>query len=481
MALPFCQTIQAHLIFRRNDTMRTLLSLLLALLTALSLSGCGLRSGEELYQLPKASEEYESLQTCLEAVLDQGLEYTAPLTGSNLQSVQLMDLDNDGNDEALAFFRDSSDESQSLKIYIFRQTEPDHYTPAMVIEGNGTAINTIVVCQLQGDVHSMHELLVSWQLSPTVYALSAYSLDNYTLTEMLSSSIYTKCKVEDLNQDGNDEIVLLQLYSSDQDSNRAEYYVAANGVMTLHNSVPLSKKLGSIDRVTVSSLPDQHTALYVTGAALNPNGEISASTVTTDILAVRDEDLTNISIGAGELNSSSTLRNDLTQEQDINSDGILEIPIPSLLESYGQSASTEKFYSLHWQQYQLSGAFRQVCSTYHNTTDSWYLVLPDHWTGHISLMRTETSSSLLVEHSIVFYYRGSQKDAPKPFLAIYKTTGSDRQSRIERAQKNGRFLLRSTSDAIYSAELFDCDWDCGLSEDTLSEQFHLIQPHWSNN
>ena len=54
--------------------MRNLLSLLLACLTAITLTGCGLKSGEDLYQLPKASAEYESLQTCLEDILDRGLE-----------------------------------------------------------------------------------------------------------------------------------------------------------------------------------------------------------------------------------------------------------------------------------------------------------------------------------------------------------------------------------------------------------------------
>ena len=56
--------------------MRNLLSLLLACLTAITLTGCGLKSGEDLYQLPKASAEYESLQTCLEDILDRGLEYS---------------------------------------------------------------------------------------------------------------------------------------------------------------------------------------------------------------------------------------------------------------------------------------------------------------------------------------------------------------------------------------------------------------------
>ena len=363
--------------------MRNLLSLLLACLTAITLTGCGLKSGEDLYQLPKASAEYESLQTCLENILDQGLEYSAPLTGSNLQSVQLTDLDNDGTDEAIAFFRDSSAESQSLKIYIFRQTEPDRYAPALVIEGNGTAINSVVVCQLQGGADSMRELLISWQLSPTVYALSAYSLDNYNLTEMLSSSTYTKYTVDDLNQDGNDEIVLIQLHSSDQDSNRADYYIAEGGMMAMHNSVFLSKKLSSIDRVTCSPLPNRHTALYVTGSALAPNGEASTSTVITDILAVHDDDLTNISMGKGELNSSSTLRNNLTQEQDINSDGIVEIPTQPDEAGLLNLSQSRRMDFIVWMDYTSPEPEKSFGLL--DEESSCYIELPAEWEGNLML------------------------------------------------------------------------------------------------
>ena len=53
----------------------------------------------------------------------QGGEYAAPLTGEMIQSVQLQDLDGDGRQEAIAFFRMSSEE-KPLKIYIFRQEPP---------------------------------------------------------------------------------------------------------------------------------------------------------------------------------------------------------------------------------------------------------------------------------------------------------------------------------------------------------------------
>ena len=462
--------------------MRKPMCLLLSLLLAVCVTGCGFKSGEELYALPQASAEYDSLQNCLQAVLKEGLEYAAPLTGSNTQSVQLIDLDSDGRDEAIAFFRDSSTESQSLKIYIFRELEEHTYAPVLTIEGNGTAINSVATCQLEGGGNSMAELMVSWQLSTAVYSLSAYSLDNYVLGEMLSGLTYTKYAVEDLDRDGEDEIMVVQLDSSDQSHNRAEYYSAAEGKLTLQETVPLSDRMGSVDRIHNSTLPGEIPALYVTGSVLDRDGEISSSAVITDVLALRGEKLVNVSLDSDGKNSSATSRVQLVPEQDIDNDGVLEIPIPSPLPSHddrkGESISfQDSFYALRWQQYRLSGTHEDVCSTYHNTSDGWYLTLPDRWEGHISLARLDTSTSLTVERSIVFYHQSAPGKRARPFLTIYKNSGSDRQSRSEQGE---RFLLLSDPDTIYAAEFHDCGWDCGLDRNGLTERFHLIQADWIN-
>ncbi len=452
--------------------------LLTGLLLVLFLTGCSFKSGEDLYALPQASAEYDSLQTCLQSILKEGLEYSAPLTGSNTQSVQLVDLDNDGQDEAIAFFRDSSVDSQSLKIYVFRKSDENTYAPALIIEGNGTAINSAVSCQLEGGKQSMCELLISWQLSTTVYSLSAYSLNNYSLSEMMSSSTYTKYAVDDLNQDGNEEIIMIQLDSSDQGSNHAEYYTASDGKMVPTNTIPLSKKMGTVEKIHNSTLPGNVPALYVTGYVISNAGDISSTTVITDILSIRDGKLTDISMGAAGQNSSTTVRSNLVPERDIDGDGVLEIPIPSLLDSYDGSLPRDNFYTFRWQQYQRNGSFQVVCSTYHNTADGWYLTLPNDWTGHISLLSADTNTSLTTERSIVFYYKSSSKSKAQPFLAIYKNSGNDRQSRSE---KDDRFILLSDPDTIYSAALFDCDWDCGLDQTSLANQFHLIQADWSTD
>ena len=132
--------------------MRRWKKLLLAVLAAvpLLLSGCMLSaSAEDLYALPQLPREYESLSAQLSEVLSAGAEYAAPQAGGNLPPVQMKDLDGDGVDEVLAFFRINS-EDRPLKIYIFRAVE-EGYEQAALIEGSGTSFHSVRYVDMDGD------------------------------------------------------------------------------------------------------------------------------------------------------------------------------------------------------------------------------------------------------------------------------------------------------------------------------------------
>ncbi len=94
---------------------------------------------EELYALPELPERYTALNKQLSAIQESGAEYAAPVSGSNIQPVQMVDLDGDGREEALAFFR-QSDGEKPLKIHIFTADDDNSYRQAAVIEGSGLAI-----------------------------------------------------------------------------------------------------------------------------------------------------------------------------------------------------------------------------------------------------------------------------------------------------------------------------------------------------
>ena len=99
---------------------------LLALLLCLGgLTGCVFGSVDEMYALPKSSESYVNLQATINQEKGSA-EYIAPLSGENRQTIQLVDVDGDGSQEAVAFFRDAAAE-QPLQIVIFKQDDREAY------------------------------------------------------------------------------------------------------------------------------------------------------------------------------------------------------------------------------------------------------------------------------------------------------------------------------------------------------------------
>lgn len=434
--------------------------LVLAAAMLLMLTGCGLRSPDELYQLPNPTPQYESLQGSLDALLKSGYEYAAPLSGSNTQSVQLQDLDGDGVDEAVAFFRESGAKEHPLKICIFRGDAENGYELAGQIESDGDAINSVVYCQLN-DTPTM-ELVVGWRISGTVYALSAYSLENGNVTQLMSTASYTRYAVTDLDQDNQAEIVSIQMSNVEDGGNVATYYDWSQGTMMEVNSVPLSASVEALDSVAYGYLQDGYPALYVNGFRRENHMYLIC-----DVLALRDGTLTNITLDpvVGDSDTSHLVQTDI---RDINNDMAMEIPIPRPLTS-GNNV-------IDWVQYDLEGNQMSACYTIHNTADGWYFVLPEKWVESMSVVREETNMGSTVERSMTFCYMDSETGEEIPLLAIYKNTGDNRE---RRAVMGNRFLLAEDAEATYAAEMLTGEDKMGLTKSDVQARFYLIMPDWS--
>ena len=255
-----------------------------------------------------------------------GYEYAAPISGSHTQSVQLEDLDGDGVDEALAFLRDTSGKEHPLKICIFKADGEGGYTQYCTIAGDGDMINSVVYCQLNGT--PTKELVVGWRISSTVYVLSAYSIENGNVTELMTASNYTRYAVKDMDQDNQEEIVSIMMNSSDDEGgSTATYYDWSEDTMKSINSVNLSANADSLDSVRYHYLANSYPALYVTSFLRN-NGSAAQSTsgVVTDVLGVVNKRLSNLTLDP-QSGDSTTVHLALAEPRDINSDNVLELPM----------------------------------------------------------------------------------------------------------------------------------------------------------
>ena len=447
----------------------------------LLLSGCAFSSPEELYAVPRASEDYQNLQDQIDQVRSAGAEYAGPLQGTNTQPVQLMDLDGDGVQEAVAFFRTTaSDGTPPLKIYIYRQTSEGTYEVWNIIEGDGTAVNSIAYEDLEGvtDVQGRpdKELVVSWRLSDKVYQRMAYSVRTPDAERLMNPVSYTEYALWDMDKDNQKEIVVLNLNTVDGIS-QADYYDYRDGQMVLQSSAPLSS---AITGLISDSKP--RTGFLNHNGVSEPALFVTSNLTTgiiTDVFAW-DGALVNVTYNPTTGISEGTLRlNNNIAIQDINGDGYLEVPKPTALPDTSSSGSAD-FWSVQWVQYDLDGKATVVYTTYYNGEDGWYLILPNEWLGKIALARQDNTGS--GERGVLFYPytvgQGGDSAQGKPFLAIYRLTGPNR---VARAHTGERFVLLEQEDTIYAAELHaDSGWECGVDQEGLKTLFHLIQTDWQS-
>lgn len=248
-----------------------------------------------------------------------------PVSGSNIQPVQLEDLDGDGEEEALAFFRNSADE-KPLKIYIFTAGKQG-YEQAAVIEGTGTSIYSIAYEDLDQD--GRKELLVGWRVNTDLLALSVYTLRSGEPEELVQGTSYVKYAVNDLNRDGLWELVVLR---ADEEGNGiADYYCWQEEEFQLRTSARITSTMAELSqqgRVKSGVLQDGTPALFVTGV------EESAWMV-TDILTVKNGELVNILLSDVTGVSSEIAPFSSLYPEDINGDGITEVPHPEPIPAWG--------------------------------------------------------------------------------------------------------------------------------------------------
>lgn len=445
---------------------RHLWILVWAVLLPWVLSGCMLSaSAEDLYALPQLPAEYEALNALLSEILTGGAEYAPPQAGSNLSQVQMEDLDGDGSDEVLAFFRVNSEE-RPLRLYIFQAVE-DGYEQAAVIEGSGTAFHSVRYVDMDGD--GAQELVISCRVSAEVQSVSVYSMRNLEPLRLMNAP-YARYEVVDLDGDDDQELVVLRSDDSESGLSLADYYDwdSGNSSLQLQSTARLSVSLAALQWMQVGVLQEGEAAVFITGRAA---GEDDTSRAVTDILVCRQLELTNIALSAETGVSGQIFRFLNLQPTDINGDGATEVPRPAeLLSEPGEEA----YWKIYWHSYHIDGADTRQAITYHNQTDGWYLLIPETWDGHFTVRQSNTSASV---HATTFYsVRG--RSMGEELLTIYTFSGTDRGVQ---AVKGDRSILRRRADQIYAVSYAEAyaQWRYAVEPETLAESFKVIINRWS--
>ena len=426
----------------------------LLLITASILAGCAMRTVDEMYQLPKRSLTDDHLQSAIDAAMEE-LSFSAPIAGENQQTVQMADLDGDGSVEYIVFARDTL--NKALRILIFDQ-EKDTFTLRSVIESHGSAFEQVEYVNI--DEEPGVEMVVGRQVSDQIRrSLSVYTFSCGTPEQIMTAN-YLKYLTCDLNEDGKSEIMLIKPGDTDADRGVAVLYTMGESGMERSKEVTLSAAADNVKRIMTSRLESGEPAVYVASSA-------DESAVITDIFTIRAGVFSNISFSRESGTSVQTLRNYYVYADDIDSDGILELPCLITMKTIKNSTSSEQQYLIRWYAMDLAAAEHTKRHTFHNYLGGWYLELGDVWAERVSVVDSG--------NTFWFYVWDVNFKNAVPVFSVHVLTGDNRE---EEAEKDNRFVLLRAEGVIYAAHLASGAADYQITQEDLTPCFHLIHQAW---
>lgn len=431
---------------------------LMALLLCTLFSGCILQSAEELYALPKQSAEYYTLQNQIESVLDSGAEYCAPVSGDRRQAVQLADLDSDGQEEAIVFFRMPGE--KPLKMYIYKK-DGTGYVESAVIEGDGSAFESVDYRQI--DTTLGLEIVVGRQVSDQVpQTLSVYSLEGGHVTELLNVSCI-RHTVADLDNNGLQDLLV---FRSEEDSavGLTEYYAWSDGGLECEGSAAMSTALSSdsIRRIIRGMMQEDTPAVFVANT-------YEENTIVTDVFILDDGAFLNVSALGESANDATRVRYRNVYSTDIDADGLIELPGTVRLPKRHEE-DTASYYMIRWYNLHEDGSREYKLATFHNYTDGWYVDLLPEWEQNLVVDYEQDAQGL----PGYWFYRGAKGGQEEhPLFAVFALIGADAR---ELAQTDGRFILAEKGDVLYAGMILDEN----LTQEQLRSVFHFIFTDWNS-
>ena len=426
---------------------------LLILAAACLLSACQVRTVDQMYRVPKRPESYDDLQSVIESAMG-AMEYSAPKSGENQQTVQMADLDGDGIREYLLYAK--GDGEKPLRILIFSQQE-EGYVLLDTIGCTGSAFDLVEYVQMDGT--GGMEIVVGCQISEQVpRSVSVYTLEQGSVRQLFSTN-YSKFLTCDLDENERMELFVLRP-GMETDYGTAELYSIECGTVERSKEIKMSGPTEKLKRVITGRLHGGKPAVFVATS-------VDESAIITDVYAVLEDTLTNISLSKDLGTSVQTLRNYYVYADDIDNDGEVELPSLITMRSLTQGENTQRQYLIRWYALDEDGSETDKMFTYHNYLDGWYLQLDAQWTHRITVSQDA--------NTYAFYLWDEDYRTAQKIFSVLVLTG---QNREEQAVQDNRFTVYKSESVIYAARLEVASGALCLTQNDLIESFHLIRQDW---
>ncbi len=327
------------------------------------------RTADSLLSPPLYNSEYEGLVNAFNEKTGLGVTFVNPSSGDNISAINVTDLDGDGKEEAVIFYRDSNEDNAArMSVYDFFGNK---WNFRVDFVGHGDRVDSVLFEDFNKDGYV--EIMISWSYSgiSNASSFSVYSTKSMNMTyEEVFTSACDVVSAEDMNGDSVKEILYV---SSEND-----------GVTVSRKAVLLG--MGENEFETMGEAPvDPNITGYVSCKAEKTNEHYpmkvyldapkGAGMMITEIL-YWDAEISKLiaplydeEAGA----NTASLRYENILSADINNDGQIEIPVQSVYEN-NDSGAQKEFYVTDWVYFDSSSPAYYV-RTFVNVADGYFINL----------------------------------------------------------------------------------------------------------
>lgn len=401
----------------------------ISLLAAVSLGGCSFGSSiDNLMTPPKLSVEQEQIYNALTDAAGTSISLKYPKSGSYLSAFIVEDIDGDGGTEAVVFYEKNSLAvgENTLRINILDQFE-GKWRSVCDTPVDGSEIEKVMISKL-GSNDRINLIIGSSLMNRSEKNVSIYNYSDGTIEKTFYAS-YSFIDVTDLDADDENEFLLLSGSSSGAAATAEAYKLDEDG-MYYKYSCELSGSFTEFDSLVYGEIGGGITGLYID--AVSGTGLIQ-----TDIIYMDENGLNKVFSSPDE--SLATVRPTGCNSYDIDSDGVLEIPVETISPGYEDMSESEQMKITQWLYVKEDGSLEQKYSSYFSVNDGFVFIFPEKWYDRVTIRRDS------INDEIVFcaYENG---ETGRELLRLY--LAEDSASREDRIT-GGYFLLQTKGDSAY--------------------------------
>ena len=436
----------------------------LFLVVSMLFSGCSFvgLDAQTLMHAPKPTGENEAdIQRLLDQKAGEQITLKYPVSGDYRSAILKHNLCGDKTDEAIAFYQ-KSDAADGTNIIFMQKTGT--WKVIGTFFNQAAQVDRICFGDLDGD--GRDEAIVGWGSSLNNNgSICVYSYKNGRMTEQRLKQTYTEMEVMDFDGDGRSEIFTANISEGDQPAEAC--LIRENGDHAeVMGSTPLDSGVTRYASVQTGLVGEKQKGIVLDG--VKPSNAMVTELLYWD---PQKKALVSPFYDTASKTVKSTARTTSVVAKDINGDGIIEIPLVSLMPGYSDNTADEADCLTTWERYDTqNNTFVQVMSMVINFADGYMFSVPDSWRGKITTKMDPST------RSFTFYQWMQSPDhvtgvVGPQLLRIEVFTKKEWDSGVG---TKGYFMLSEKGNLIFAARRPSPGNMLSLTESGAKEAFQLI-------